>query len=72
MFSVGTSGLTKLEVFDMLGQKVGEIFNNYAEIGRSYTVKFDASEIPSGVYFYHLAAGPSGKVTGIKRMVLIK
>jgi endonuclease/exonuclease/phosphatase family metal-dependent hydrolase len=71
-FSVGASGLAKLEVFDVLGQKVDEIFNNYAESGRSYTVKFDASEIPSGVYFYHLVAGSSSKVTGIKRMVLVK
>jgi hypothetical protein len=71
-FSVSTAGLVKLEVFNMLGQKVGEIFNGPAEAGRSYSVKFDGSAVPSGVYFYHLSTSSSSRLTGIRRMVLIK
>jgi hypothetical protein len=44
------------------------LVNRYFLAG-NHTVKFDASDLSSGVYFYRLAAG---KQVAVKRMLLVK
>jgi len=58
----------KLVVYNILGQEVATLVNEVQEPGR-YNVKFDASGLPSGVYFYKLEAG---KYVDVKKMVLVK
>jgi len=58
----------KLVVYNVLGQEVATLVNEVQEPGR-YNVKFDASGLPSGVYFYKLEAG---KYVDVKKMVLVK
>ncbi|MCB9250116.1 MAG: T9SS type A sorting domain-containing protein [Ignavibacteriales bacterium] len=47
---------TKLEVFDILGKKVATLVNETKAPG-TYEVKFDASKLASGIYFYTLISG---------------
>ncbi len=44
-----------LNVFNMLGEKVASLVNEPQGAGQ-YSVRFDASHVPSGVYLYHLKA----------------
>lgn len=57
-----------LMVYNQLGEVVEELVNETKNSG-SYTVNFDASNLPSGTYAYTLSAG--GK-TIAKRMILAK
>ncbi len=56
-FAVGTNGHASLRVFNVLGQEVAMLFDDVAQAGRVYPVKFDASHLPSGLYFAKLEAG---------------
>ncbi|WP_348342550.1 T9SS type A sorting domain-containing protein [Ignavibacterium sp.] len=57
-----------LKVYDVLGNEVVTLVNEYREAG-SYKVEFDASELPSGVYYYKLSVG---NFSDVKKMMLIK
>ncbi len=62
------NGRTKLVVYDLTGRQVAMLVDRQEPPGE-YTVHFDASYLPSGVYFYRLHTG--GRVVA-KRMVLMK
>lgn len=55
-FSLPESGDIKLEVFNLLGEKVKTLVNEFYNAG-NYEIEFDAENLPSGVYFYTIAAG---------------
>jgi hypothetical protein len=57
-----------LEVFDVLGRLIDVLVKEYKQAG-NYTLDFNGSRLPSGVYFYKLQ---SNDFVVIKRMVLIK
>ncbi|WP_304132300.1 T9SS type A sorting domain-containing protein, partial [Ignavibacterium album] len=59
---------TVLKVFDILGNEVATLLNEYKPAG-TYEVNFDASHLSSGVYFYRLQ---SGIFSDIKKMILLK
>ena len=42
-----------LKVFDVLGKEISTLVNEEKEIG-VYETEFNASSLPSGVYFYQL------------------
>ncbi|RNC83740.1 MAG: T9SS C-terminal target domain-containing protein [Balneola sp.] len=67
-YAIPTTGLVKLEVFDILGRKVRMLVNDVQEVGR-YTVTFNASDLASGVYVYRLT---SGDFTATKQLYLLK
>ena len=58
----------QLKIFDILGREVKILVNEKLSPG-IYEAKFDASMLPSGIYFYKLVAGNYYET---KRMVLIK
>jgi hypothetical protein len=62
------NGRTRLVVYDLTGRQVAMLVDRHEPSGE-YTVHFDASYLPSGVYFYRLHTG--GRVVA-KRMVLMK
>ncbi|MCB0724674.1 MAG: T9SS type A sorting domain-containing protein [Ignavibacteriae bacterium] len=57
-----------LTVYNTLGQSVAVLVNSSLQAGR-YNYVFDASSVPSGIYFYRIKAG---EFVETKRMVLIK
>ncbi|MFA6457513.1 MAG: S8 family serine peptidase [Bacteroidota bacterium] len=67
-FDVPQYSPIQLTVFDMLGREVATLVNEHRPAGR-YTVKFNAQNISSGVYFYRLSIGAH---SALKRMVLVK
>lgn len=62
------ASITKLLVYDILGRKVGTLVNQELKPG-NYEVKFNASGLSSGVYYYRLI---SGSYQLSKKMLLIK
>jgi len=72
-FSLADDSFVQLDVMNLLGQKVSAVLRRQMGAG-SHSISFDASRLPSGVYFYRLhARGSSGKeFTQVKRMVLLR
>ncbi|MBI5663385.1 MAG: T9SS type A sorting domain-containing protein [Ignavibacterium album] len=59
---------TVLKVYDILGNEVSTLVNKELSSG-FYEYEFDASSLPSGIYFYKLTAG---KFNSLKKMILMK
>lgn len=67
--SKGARGMITLKVYDALGKEVAILVNENKQAGE-YEVEWNASDFPSGVYFYQLSA--DGVVIDTKKMVLMK
>lgn len=67
-FGLAKSGHTALRVYDLLGREVVTLVNGERSAG-IYTVMFDGSKLPSGLYLYSLTA-PEG--TQSRKMMLMK
>jgi len=52
----------------LLGEEVSTLVNEEINAG-NYSVEFNASSLPSGVYFYQLKAG---NYIDTKKMILLK
>lgn len=53
-FTVAEQTEATLEVYDMSGRKVAEVFNGFTEPSSEYRFEFDGSNLPNGVYIYRL------------------
>ncbi|GBD86110.1 hypothetical protein BMS3Abin03_00019 [bacterium BMS3Abin03] len=67
-YSLEKNGLVILKVYDILGNEVATLVNENKTAG-DYYVKFDASNLPSGIYFYRLI---SGSFLSTKKLLLLK
>lgn len=67
-FGLPKDGAVKLQIFNIRGQVVATPFEGNLPAG-SHTINFNASALPSGVYFYKITAG---NFSDVKRMVLVK
>jgi len=67
-FRIADFGFVSLKVYDVLGNEIATLVNEEKPVG-SYEVEFDASNLPSGVYFYTLI---SNKFMETKKLVLLK
>lgn len=63
-----SSQMLTLKVYDILGREVAILVNEVQSPG-NYSVKFNASELTSGMYFYKLQFGASVQT---RKMLLIK
>ncbi len=67
-FRIADFGFVTLKVYDVLGNEITTLINEDKTAGE-YKVKWNASEFPSGIYFYQLVT--KGFVE-IKKMILVK
>lgn len=67
-FNVAELRHVTLKVYDILGKEVANLVSENLAPG-SYSVTFNASVLPSGMYFYKLQAGD---FVSVKKMTLIK
>ncbi len=67
-FQIPRRSSVLLEIFNVLGQKVATVIDGVRTMGR-YTVEFDGSGLPSGIYVYRLST-PSTSL--LQKMLLIR
>lgn len=67
-YNLSKQNLTFLKVYDLLGREIATLVARIQDAG-GYAVSFDASQVPSGVYFYTLK---SGEYFSVKKMLLIR
>lgn len=67
-YEIPEISFVNIKVYDVLGSEVVTLINEEQTVG-SYEVEFDASNLPSGIYFYRLQAG---SFVETKKMVLMK
>jgi len=67
-FSLKENGIISLKVYDLLGRDVATLLNEQKPAG-TYSVEFNATNLPSGIYFYTLT---SGKFMATKKLILLK
>jgi hypothetical protein len=71
-FDIPQSGFVTLKVYNAIGEEVRTLANQNLATG-TYKVDFDASALPSGVYFYRLnIEGANNSWTETKKMMLVK
>ncbi|MBK8550778.1 MAG: T9SS type A sorting domain-containing protein [Ignavibacteria bacterium] len=67
-FDIAKSTFAELKVFDSRGREVNTLVNEKLQAG-TYEYNFNASNLPSGAYFYRLK---TDEFTETKRMILVK
>jgi hypothetical protein len=67
-FDLSKAGAVKLKVFDLLGREVAILMDGIRAPGH-YSVLFDGSNLPSGIYIYRIE---TGSLREAKKMVLLK
>lgn len=67
-FRLSRSSNITLKIFDMLGNEISTLINEYRNVG-THKFEYNASGLPSGVYFYQLKVGAFIQT---KKMILLK
>jgi hypothetical protein len=68
-YAVPQNGRATIKVYNVLGQEVATAFDGNVEAGKINTARMNASNLPSGLYFYVLR---SAGMIETKRMILLK
>jgi hypothetical protein len=67
-YSIPSSSFVQLIVYNSIGQEIANLVNETIAAG-NHNIEFDASNLPSGIYFYKLQAG---SFVETKKMILLK
>lgn len=67
-FTIPNKGMVTIDIYNVAGQKVRTLKNEVMEVG-THKVKWDASSLSGGVYFYTVS---SGKFSKTMKMTLAK
>jgi hypothetical protein len=75
-YNIPKSGVVILKVYDILGQQVKTLLNQFRPVGE-YEINFNASNLASGVYIYRIqVSDPSSSsgqgFTASKKLMLLK
>jgi len=67
-FSIPKANHVTLKVYNMLGQEVATLVDNFKNAG-TFEVNFNATNLPTGTYFYSISAG---SFKSVKKLLVIK
>lgn len=67
-YSLKNSGFVKLSIYNLLGEEIKVLVSEYQNSG-NYSISFDGSELPSGVYLYRIE---TGEYANTKKLLLLK
>ncbi|MCX6163855.1 MAG: T9SS type A sorting domain-containing protein [Ignavibacteriae bacterium] len=67
-YQISNACYVSMKVYDILGKEVATLVNANLKAGQ-YELQFNASNVPSGVYFYKIIAG---NFTDVKKMLIVK
>jgi len=67
-YSLAEASDVRLSIYNMLGEEIHVLVNRRQNAGR-YSVRFDGSELSSGIYLYKLL---TDKYTEVKKLILVK
>ncbi len=67
-YGIPNNGIVTLQVYNLLGEVMATLVNEEKSAG-TYDVEFNATGLPSGIYFYKLQAG---SFVETKKMILLK
>ncbi len=67
-YQLPEASFVSLKVYDILGNEIETLINDYQQAG-NYELKFNASNLTSGIYLYKLT---TDKFTDVKLMMLVK
>jgi hypothetical protein len=68
MFALPHESYIKLEVFNLVGERIATLVEGHFNAGHHFT-NFDAAGLPSGVYIFHLQAG---KFEASRKLLLLR
>lgn len=68
-FGLPKKSAVTLKIYDALGRESAVLINNEIRTEGFYNIEFDASKLPSGIYYYRLEGG---SFTDTKKMIMIK
>ena len=68
-FRAAKTAKTSVEIYDLTGKKVADVFVGSVEAGNEYRVDFNVSNLATGVYTYRLTNGSEVK---IERLIISK
>jgi len=67
-YTIPQSSLVMVKIYNSLGQEIKTLVNEFKQFG-NYQTTFDASNLPSGMYFYRITAGNYSET---KKIILVK
>ena len=67
-FSLAEPSLVKLSVYNLLGEEVQVLKNEFMNAG-SFNITFDAASLPSGMYLYKIE---TSQFSSVRKMMLMK
>jgi len=74
-FRIADFEIVTLKIYNVLGQEVASVFENELLAPGEHQVKYDASYLSSGVYFYRLSIDSkngSNAYSEVKKMILMR
>jgi len=78
-YALPVNSVVRLSIYNILGQTVATLIDGEIQSSGFKEVEFDATSLPSGLYFYHLSARsidgsetPGASFNEVKKMVLMR
>jgi len=68
-FKTVNNATTTLEIFDMSGRKIADVYSGTVDAGIAYQVSFDTEALATGIYMYRFT---NGSDVQIKRLIINK
>ena len=68
-FALAEKAAVTLKIYDLTGREMAVLIDNESLNAGNYTFLWNAAQLPTGIYFYHLRAGD---FSAMKKLVLVK